>query len=71
MRNGEGELHLPNGDVFKGNFVNDKMHGEGTWRFADQEAAKIRFKNSQNGLVKIKYNHGKKVYTGCCTWIIF
>ena len=71
MRNGKGELHFPNGDVFIGNFLNDKMHGEGLWKFADKEAAKIRFKKSENGLLKVKYVHGKKVNNGSYSWTIF
>ena len=71
MRNGMGELHLPNGDVFTGTFLNDKMHGEGAWRFADQKNIKKSRKKLNYGLVKVKYTHGKLSKKIWDWWTIF
>ena len=71
MKNGKGELHFYNGDVFIGNFLNDKMHGEGTWKFVDQKIVDKISTKSNDGSVKVKYIHGKLIRNESSWWTIF
>jgi hypothetical protein len=33
--NGEGEYYWPNGDLYKGEFLNNKRHGKGILKLVD------------------------------------
>ena len=65
-RNGKGEMHYYNGDVFKGKFVDDKMHGVGYWQYVKRDADGESYEDSkkakkQSTLVKKKYENGVEV----------
>ena len=35
MRHGKGRIIQPDGDIYEGDWVNDKMHGRGTYHYTD------------------------------------
>ena len=59
-------MHYYNGDVFKGKFVDDKMHGVGYWQYIKRDADGESYEDSkktkkQYTFVKKKYENGVEV----------
>ena len=58
-------MHYFNGDVFKGKFRNDNMHGVGYWQYAkkdsDEESDEDPNEAQKPKLVKKKYDNGKEI----------
>ena len=55
MRNGIGTYTRTDGDIYKGEFFNDKMHGRGTYTFKNG----IKYTSSWND---DKSDHGTCIY---------
>ena len=64
-KNGKGEMHYYNGDVFKGRFLDDKMHGVGYWQYANRDSDGESDEDSSDTrkvkLVRKRYENGEEV----------
>ena len=61
MKNGKGEIHYTNGDVFTGEFLDDEMHGVGYWQYSSKNSQNKSNKNPKDKLVKKMYVKGEEV----------
>ena len=65
MKTFEGTYTFANGDIYQGNWIDDKMSGQGTYTFANGDTYVGEFSNNKfNG--QGTYTKGNNKYTG--TW---